>query len=165
MKHTPRDARPRRHRDISTIEILESRIAPATILVSKLSDDIGTVHSLRWALNQADMLQLAHPGVVNTILLQLPARPAHSENILQLTAALTCQGDVNIVGPGAGKFIINGIGKYQVLNFNDGTSSDRPVTISGLSIVDGAGSNVQAARVTGNTAPNGPDFFGTFKYM
>jgi len=116
----------------SSIEVLESRIAPSIFIVTSLADSgAGT---LRAALALAD----SHPGP-DTILFHLPAPPTHSENIITLTGGpLTSLGNVTIKGPGAGKLIINGAGLYQGFNINDNVSAtDSPVTISGLSIVHG----------------------------
>jgi len=122
----------------SSIEPLESRIAPATIIVTSLGDNgPGT---LRAALLTAS----ATPATLDTIIFKLPTAPAHSENIITLTTGpLDSTGNVNIVGPGAGKLIINGAGNFRVFDITDnavsgrGPSVDSPASISGLSAVDG----------------------------
>jgi fibronectin-binding autotransporter adhesin len=122
----------------SSIEPLESRIAPAAIVVTSLADNgPGT---LRAALLTAS----ATSATVDTITFKLPTAPAHSENIINLTTGpLDSTGNVNIVGPGAGKLIINGGGNFRVFDITDdavagrGDNVDSPVSISGLSIVDG----------------------------
>jgi len=112
----------------STIEPLESRIAPAVFIVTNLNDS-GT-GSLRAELAAAD----AHGGS-NTIVFHLPAPPVHGENIITLTSgALTTVGDVTITGPGAGKLIVSGNDSSGVFNITGQTGL---TTISGLSIVDG----------------------------
>jgi hypothetical protein len=121
------------------IEPLESRIAPATFIVTSAADS-GT-GSLRAELALAQAANALHPGI-NKIIFHLPAPALHSENIITLASALTSTGNVDIIGPGAGKLNINGGGLYQVFNFNDGTAiKDSPVTVSGLTIEDGNSSS------------------------
>jgi predicted outer membrane repeat protein len=129
MKPNAQSTSSRPDHDFSIIEVLESRIAPATFTVINTNDS-GT-GSLRAELALAD----ASPGP-NTIVFHLPAPMAHSASILTLTSgALTSTGDVTIKGPGAGKLIIDGGGKYSGFYFIDHTTNvDRSVTISGLSV-------------------------------
>jgi predicted outer membrane repeat protein len=148
-----------------SIEVLESRIAPATFTVINLNDSGSG--SLRAELALAD----AHPGP-DTIIFHLPAPPLHGENIITLTSgALTSTGDVTIKGPGAGKLIINGGGNYSNFVFLDTTTNvDQPVTISGVSLVNGRGAphgaygggiysteslNLKDVVISGNTAGTG----------
>ena len=109
-----------------------ARVPPSTITVTNLAD--AGPGSLRAALATADAL----PGK-DTINFHLPAPPVNSENIIALTGgALTSKGDVTITGPGAGKLIINGNAADGVFVFDDSNLAiDSPVTISGLSIVNG----------------------------
>jgi predicted outer membrane repeat protein len=127
-------------RSYPNIEPLESRIAPAPIIAPVRPEtffvtndhDSGT-GSLRAALAASD----AHTPLVgaNWIVFRLPAPPAHGENIITLTTgALTTAGDVNIVGPGAEKLIINGDGEDRVFWI---TGTTGLTSISGLSIVNG----------------------------
>jgi hypothetical protein len=120
----------------SRIEPLESRIAPAAIIVTTTSDTpVAEKTTLRQALATADADLLAHPGVVNTITFKLPAAPAHTENVITLGGtALSSNGFVNIVGPGAGKLIINGNAASGDFNIHGTTGT---TTISGLSIING----------------------------
>jgi hypothetical protein len=170
MKPKTVEPSPNSHRDFSTIEILESRIAPATFTVINTNDS-GT-GSLRAELALAD----AHPGL-NTIVFHLPAPPLHGANVITLTSgALTSHGDVTIKGPGAGKLIINGGGKYQIFDINNGVGgTNSPATISGLSMIDGAvekGSAIYSAEsltlknviVSGNTATGGLSGFAVNVY-
>jgi len=146
----------------SSIEVLESRIAPSIFIVTSLADSgAGT---LRAALALAD----SHPGP-DTIIFHLPAPPVHSENIITLTSgSLTSQGDVTIKGPGAGKLIIDGGGNYSgFVILNKTTNTDQPVTISGLSVEHGKSSpygygggiysteslTLKNVTISGNTAP------------
>jgi len=136
MKTTPRNHLPRTQRQYPAIEPLESRIAPATIIVNVLGDTpVAGKTDLRQALALADTALSLHPGVVNTIKFALPAPAAHTENIITLGGtALSSNGDVNIVGPGAGKLIISGNGASGVFSIGGTTGT---TTISGLSIVNG----------------------------
>jgi len=130
--------KPRSH---PNIEPLESRIAPAPIIILPIRPETFTVTndhdsgtgSLRAALAASD----GHTPLYgeNTIVFKLPKPPAHGENIITLTTgALTTEGDVNIAGPGAGKLIINGGGIDRVFSINGTTGL---TSISGLSIVNG----------------------------
>lgn len=131
--------KPRSH---PNIEPLESRIAPAPIIIVPIrpetfivtNDHNSGTGSLRAALAASD----GHVPLYgdNTIVFKLPKPPAHGENIITLTSgALTTAGDVNIVGPGAGKLIINGDGNDRVFSINGTTGL---TSISGLSIVNGS---------------------------
>lgn len=73
------------------------------------------------------------------IAFHLPAPPLHGENIITLTSGeLTSLGNVTIAGPGAGKLILDGNNASRIFDINDGTTTtDSPMTISGLSIVHG----------------------------
>ena len=115
----------------TTIELLEPRIAPATFTVINLND--AGPGSLRDALDKADMQAGA-----DTIVFRLPAPPANSENMIELTGELVSKGNVTIKGPGAGRLIIDGNDLGRVLRIDDGVATtDSPTTISGLSIVNG----------------------------
>ena len=121
--------------DYSTIEPLEARIAPSIFVVSSLADSgAGT---LRDAIAKAD----THTGA-DTIIFHLPAPAAHSENIITLASTLTVDpitpGDkLTITGPGAGKLIVNGNNAVQAFYLGGPDTTDNPVTISGLSILNG----------------------------
>jgi predicted outer membrane repeat protein len=115
------------------MEILESRVAPATFTVTTLAD--SGAGSLRDTLAKAD----ASPGS-DTIRFKLPAPPAHGENVILLTSGeLTSKGNVTITGPGRGKLIVDANNASRVFDINDGSATtDSPATISGLSIIRGA---------------------------
>src|SRR5207237_4463769 len=82
---------------------------------------------------------------------------------------LASNGNVTILGPGAGRLIIDGDGKSRVFNINDGNATtDSPTLISGLSITKGdAGAGIgggiyssesltlKSVVLSGNTAHNG----------
>jgi hypothetical protein len=126
------------------IEMLESRVAPATFTVTKTTD--SGIGSLRDALAKAD----ASPGP-DTIKFKLPAPPAHGENVILLTSGeLTSKGNVKIMGPGSGKLIIDANEASRVFDINDGSiTTDSPATISGLSMI------------RGNTNSNGGGVYST----
>jgi fibronectin-binding autotransporter adhesin len=117
-----------------TVQLLESRLSPATFTVTKLLDD-GTAGTLRAALTAANAI----PGA-DKIVFKLPAPAAHGENTILLTMGeLTSKGNVTIAGPGAGKLIIDAQGNSRVFHIDDGSNTtDSPTTISGLSIIKGA---------------------------
>src|SRR5581483_11859170 len=127
------------------IEPLEARIAPATIIVNTTGD---TSHvfgktSLRDALESADN----HPGP-DTIIFHLQAPPPHDENrIILSNGELTSNGNVTIKGPG--KLIIDANGTHRAFDFNDANdpthSSDSPVSMSGLTIINGKAANYGGA--------------------
>ena len=117
----------------SSIEVLETRIAPATFTVTTLTDSVPG--SLRAELALADA-----QGGHNTIVFHLPAATSPNENTIMLTGGvLTSKGNVTIDGPGAGRLIISGGSTSGVFDFNSTVSAtDSPVSISGVSIVDGS---------------------------
>src|SRR5262249_43654904 len=96
-----------------------------------------------------------------------------SENIITLTTGeLTSKGNVTIVGPGSGKLIVSGNSASRVFHFDDGTATDSPATVTGLSIVSGAatggkGGGIDSAEslslksvvVSGNNAEYGGGVF------
>ena len=89
----------------STIELLESRIAPASLVVSTLkSTGVG---SLSAAITQANT-----NGGSNTITFTV-------HGTIHLTALLPAvTDDLAIQGPGAGKLTIDGGKKFQILYFS-----------------------------------------------
>ena len=138
----------------STVEYLEKRIAPATIFVTNLNDDLNA-GSLRKAIADAnDTLApdtiIFKPTAFGTIVL--------GGTDLDITTPLT------IKGPGAGKVIISGSNSSRIFNIDDGNGAkDTPVTISGLALVNGNDSDGGAIKslesltivnsiISGNTA-------------
>jgi len=115
-----------------SIEPLEDRIAPATLIVTSSADNgPGT---LRAALATAD----ATPSTVDTIIFKLPAVMNGPSQILLTTGQLQSLGNVNIVGPGSSKLTIDAQQNSRVFDFNDATSTkDSPVSLSGLTIQNG----------------------------
>jgi hypothetical protein len=128
---------------IPSLQALELRLSPATFTVTKLADD-GTAGTLRFELAAAD----TSPGL-DKIVFKLPAPAAHSENTILLAGTeLTSKGNVTIIGPGAGKLIINAGGASRVFHIDDtSAATDSPTTISGLSIINGVAGGVRGGGV------------------
>jgi len=131
MKIASGNSSPRGHREFSTIEPLEDRIAPATLIVTNTSDSASTPGSLRAAITQLD---LPHTGL-DTIVFHLPASP--SPAVITLGSVLDITNPVTITGPGVNKLIISGGNATQLFNITS------PSTITGLALVDG---NAQGAN-------------------
>jgi fibronectin-binding autotransporter adhesin len=111
----------------SEIEILESRIAPATLTVTTLSDSgSGSLRNAITTANGASGDKIVFSSSL--------------KGTINLASALpTITSKMTIAGPGPGKIIINGNYGYQIFDIaNVSTTNDFPVTISGLSIVDGS---------------------------
>jgi hypothetical protein len=116
----------------STIEPLESRIAPAIFIVNTLGDPSATTAgqlSLRQAIAAANIRAFSHPGS-NTILF----KPGLTGVIyLQNSDALGIISDLIIDGPGAGKLTIDAAYESRIFYVGDSAS----VTLNGLSMVNG----------------------------
>jgi hypothetical protein len=109
---------------LSNIEILESRIAPATLTVTTLNDS-GT-GSLRAAITTADAAS-GDKIVFNS----------HLQGTITLASTLpTITSAMTIAGPGPGKIIVNGNNAYRIFDIGS-VNHDSPVTVSGISIVNG----------------------------
>jgi fibronectin-binding autotransporter adhesin len=114
-------------RCLSNIEILESRIAPATLTVMNTGD--AGPGSLRAAIITAN----ATSGD------RIVFGPAAHGLLTLLTGQLDITSSMTIVGPGPSKLIINGNANGRVFDIdNTSTTNDSPVSISGLSIVNGS---------------------------
>jgi hypothetical protein len=125
-----------------SIEPLEDRIAPATLIVTSIADNgPGT---LRAALATAD----ATPSTVDTIIFKLPAVMSGPSKILLTTGEFKSLGNVNIVGPGASKLTIDAQQNSRVFDFDDGVATkDSPVSISGMTIQNGEVFKSQGAGI------------------
>jgi hypothetical protein len=111
---------------LSNIEILESRIAPATLTVMNLND--AGPGSLRAAIITAN----ATTGD------RIVFAPAAHGVLTLLTGQFDITSSMTIVGPGPTRLIINGNAIDRVFDIdNTSTTNDSPVSISGLSIVNG----------------------------
>jgi hypothetical protein len=113
------------------IEHLESRIAPATFMVTTLADTGDG--SLRKALENANS-----GAGKDTIKFAKTVR-----GTISIASELLITGDLNLVGPGAGLLTIDA-GGGNVLTIDDGTSAVKTVTISGLTLTHGAGTALRA---------------------
>lgn len=148
-----------------TLEHLESRLAPAIFAVTTTND--AGAGSLRQALADADV-----DTKPDKIVFKLPP-PTNSVSKIKLTSGeLTSKGNVTIVGPGAGKLIIDGDNDSRILNVSDfADNTDSPISISGLSLLhgkvaDGGGAlrskeslTLKNVVVSGNTASSGGGVF------
>jgi predicted outer membrane repeat protein len=131
-----------------SIEPLEARIAPAVFIVNTTADTTGVPGhtSLRDALADAD----SHSGH-NSIIFKLPSSQlTGGAFIIELTQGeLTSTGDVTITGPGAGKLIIDAQGNSRIFDISDSAvNHDRPVSISGMTLVNGQATGNGGAILT-----------------
>src|SRR5260221_291265 len=115
---------------VSFIEILESRIAPATFIVTSTADSGGG--SLRQFIDQANLTDAPDtitfaPSAFGTILLGGTELPIITHPLI-------------IKGPGANKVIIDANNQSRIFHIDDGgagNGTDSPVTISGLAMING----------------------------
>jgi hypothetical protein len=107
------------------IEVLESRIAPATIYVTTLADhEITGKTTLSDALNQAN-------AALTPDMIDFGSASHPLKGTITLTSALpSITNDVTITAPG---ITINGAGRFQGLSITDGAM----VTINDIKIVRG----------------------------
>ncbi len=113
-----------------SLEALEDRIAPATFVVTNLSDNTGVSGqtSLRDAITEAD----AHPGSVIKFAAALHGTITLTGGELLLSAS------TNIIGPGSNKIIISGNGASRIFEVAaPAPNTDTPVAISGLALIAG----------------------------
>jgi hypothetical protein len=126
---TPRNLRNRR----TYIESLEPRIAPATIIVTSLLDDNGAGRTLREAIVEAN----ATPAT-DTIVFAASLFPVGATGEIALNGTeIPITESLKIVGPGAGKLIIDAGNLSRIFKITDGTATVKAVSISGLSMVEG----------------------------
>ncbi len=140
------------------IEYLEKRIAPATFVVTNLND--AGAGSLRDAVDQAN----ARPGA-DTIVFR---GAATSGEIALSSGDIDITDNLKIKGPGAVNLSIDAQGSSRIFNIDDGTSTVRSVTISGLSLVggfvlgdDGGGIRCRESLTLVNSVVAGCDAFST----
>lgn len=112
---------------VSSIELLEARIAPAAFTVTSLAD--SGAGSLRDAVAKAN----AAPGADKIVF----AGAAKSGTITALTQ-IDITDDLTITGPGAGKLVLDGNTAVRLLNVSDTTVALKTVKISGLTFSRGA---------------------------
>ena len=140
-------------RGLYSPELLESRIAPAAIVVTSLKDD-GTDTSAEITLREAIGLandQVTHPGA-DTITFDpalIPVNPPGPLVVSTLHATIVLTGQIEITdtlilkGPGVDKLAISGNDNSRIFDIFDGDDAVlHPTTISGLSFEHGnAGNN------------------------
>lgn len=113
-------------------ELLESRIAPATFIVTSLLDD-GSPETLRQKINEANI----RPGADTTIF-QIPAAQLPGTITLAGAAQMTIEDTLTIKGPGVDKLTISGAAASRIIEIADGNDTiSHPVAISGLTLRDG----------------------------
>lgn len=109
----------------SQFEVLEDRIAPATIIVTNLND--SGAGSLRDAVDQANM-----GAGTDTIKFAKSA-----QGTIVLGSDIDITDSLVIAGPGASKVSISGNNTSRAFNIDDGTADLISVSISGLRFVNG----------------------------
>ena len=115
------------------IEPLEARIAPATLHVTSLLDDLSG-GTLREAIIAAN----ADPATADTIVFDPGV--TGSIDLDPLKNAIPITGPVTIKGPGIDKLTVNGGNTTRAFFIDDGDAGLlSPVSISNLGIVGGAG--------------------------
>ena len=118
-------------RSFSSIELLEQRIAPATLIVTSLLDD-GSGGTLREAVDMANLTPadtiVFKAGLAGTILL--------TNTRIPISAPLT------IKGPGVDKITVSGENTTRAFFITDGDAAkSSPVSISNIAIIGGGGTN------------------------
>ncbi len=122
----------------SSLELLESRIAPAALLVTSAADDAGA-GTLRNVINGS------HAGNV------ISFAPAVLGKVITLTQGeIAITHSLTINGPGADSLVISGNNASRIFNIDDGNASNSTVTLNGLSLVNaksgGSGGAVLSAE-------------------
>ena len=126
--------------EFPAIEMLESRIAPATLIVSTLKDITDTAHdtgSLRDAIFLAD----ATPGVTDNIVFQKIGGAPLTGTIKLASALPEITDSLTIQGPVAGKsngLTING-NNHQIFNVTGGNFTLADLTVSDGQALKGGG--------------------------
>jgi fibronectin-binding autotransporter adhesin len=111
-------------------ESLESRIAPATIIVTSLLDDNGAGTTLREAIVQANALG-------GTDIITFAAALSGGTIVLNGTE-IPISDTIKIVGPGVDKLTVSGNNASRIFNIADGNNNVlHPTAISGLALRDG----------------------------
>ncbi|MEA3188459.1 MAG: hypothetical protein QOD99_2289 [Chthoniobacter sp.] len=109
---------------VSSIEILEARIAPATLTVLNLFDfGAGTLRDTIAASAAGDTIKFK-AGLTGTLTVS--------------TGDIDIDHKLTIKGPGGNKIILNGNNSSRLFNITDGDFlTDSPVSISGLALIHG----------------------------
>ncbi len=107
-------------------ELLETRIAPATFMVTNLTN--AALGSLRNMIGKAN----ANPGA-DTITFD----PALLPGVIMLTSEINILDALTIKGPGIDLLSVSGGDVTRIFNIDDGSAALKPTTISGLTLTDG----------------------------
>ncbi len=116
-------------------ELLEARIAPATIIVNSLLDNgDGANTTLREAILMAND-PATHPGA-DTIVFKIPAASLPGTIVLA-GAEIPITDTLTINGLGIDLLSVSGNDLSRIFKIDDGTGALKPTTISGLTLTDG----------------------------
>ena len=116
-------------------ELLEARIAPATIIVNSLLDNgDGANTTLREAIVMANDLG-THPGA-DTITFKIPAAALPGTIVLNGTE-IAITDTLTIKGLGIDLLSVSGSDLSRIFNISDATPALKPTVISGLTLTDG----------------------------
>ncbi len=142
--NTPRR---RRTRGLCAPAPLESRIAPATFIVTSLLDD-GSPETLRQKINATNN----RPGA-DTIIFQIPAAQLPGTITLAGAAQMNIEDTLTIKGPGVDKLTISSASASRIIEIADGNDTiSHPVAISGLTLRDGKTAGTGGAIHVGSAA-------------
>jgi parallel beta-helix repeat protein len=137
----PQEGPPIMNRELTQprIEPLESRIAPAAIVVTVLGDaSVSGKTTLRQAI------AIANAGTSPQTIVFKPG--LHGYIDLSGDGTLSITHDVTISGPGASNLLINGAGNSSIFTITGGAK----VSLSGLGLVDGTNSTGSGGAVNSN---------------
>ncbi len=116
----------------SSIELLESRIAPAALVVTSVADaGTGTLRDTITGSHAGDVISFA---------------PALMGKVITLTSGeILINHSLTINGPGAGALVISGNNASRIFHIDDGSDSNSTVTLNGLSLVNGKSGSIGGA--------------------
>lgn len=124
-------------------ELLESRIAPVTFIVTSLADD-NTDGTLRKEIADAN----AAAGA-DTIVFDKALAPG-TITLNTATGEIPITEPLTIKGPGIDKVTVTGSDMIRIFNINYAVASLVPTVISGLSLIDGKAAGDGAAILSVN---------------
>ena len=129
-------------RGLYSPELLETRIAPATFIVTSLLDD-GTDTAAEFTLREAiDTANLAFgPDTIVFDPAIIPASPlvgTSNHALIVLSSQILISDTLTIKGPGVDKLVISGDDSDRIFDIDDSdTDVLHPTTISGIAFQDG----------------------------